>query len=470
VRRLWVFAAVLTLTLGAPAGATSHTPPTRTYVGRVGPIRIPGFEVRYDTNAVKPPHVDGYITGMRADVVDRLGRPIPVNRIMLHHVLFSDRGRRDGDRHDGACPKIPRERIYGTGEEHQVLRLPPGYGIPIHAGERWQAAWMLMNHRRLPEQAYLRYRITVDTSRDVTPVKAFWLSVTGCGSPVYTVPGGAGPGAVDSRSSTWTVPANGLLVAGGAHLHGGATTLRLVQQRCDNRVIAESRALYGAPDDLVYRIRPVLHEPGPINTSWFTTAQGIPLAKGERISVVGDYDAVNPHTRVMAIDHVYMTLRGKRPAGCEPLPADLLNLHAMVPGRSQPPFVPIPLTGLDAAGLAQTIDRPPGPLTTVSGPVTVPVLGRAFRTPNLSIATGATVTWAFADPVRHNVTVASGPDGQAFGSPSLRDGGTYAHRFTVPGSYRLYCTLHPVQMQQAIDVRPPDLAASTAPPSDAVDW
>jgi plastocyanin len=460
----------LALACPAVAAASEHT-----YTGRIGPIALPGFEVGYDTAHVKGPAVDGFITGMTADVVDRRGERIPVDRVMLHHVLFSDRGTRDGERHDGACPSIPRERIYGTGEEHQRLRLPPGYGIPIHARDRWQAAWMLMNHRARRRLAYVEYRIRVETSKRLVPVKGFWLGVTGCRTPVYTVPGGGSPGSLDTRSSTWTVPTNGRLVAGGAHLHGGAKRLRLLEPRCGNRAVADSAALYGLPDDLVYRVLPVLHEPGPISTSWFTTESGIPLEKGERIVVSGEYDAEFAHTRVMAIGHVYMALGGPPPRACAPLPGDLASDNGPVPGRTEPPYIHIPLTALGPGGSAQTIDRPPGPETRLEGSGEVSVRRLAFNRPNLSIPLGASVTWNFDDPVRHNVTTADGPVG--FGSLSLRGGDRYAHHFTRPGTYRLYCTLHPVAMQQAIDVRPHGIGAAASLPSasrrrhaDELDW
>src|SRR2546430_15384930 len=103
---------------------------------------------------------------------------------MLPQVLFKALGARDGDRHDGACPDIPRERFYGTGEEHQALALPDGYGVPIRRTDRWQISWMLMNHRQQRDTGYIYYRVTVDTERRPTPVKAFWPDVAGGRGPV----------------------------------------------------------------------------------------------------------------------------------------------------------------------------------------------------------------------------------------------------------------------------------------------
>src|SRR5436305_7494094 len=111
-------ALVALLALSVPACADAGV---RTYKMRFGPISVGGYQVRKDSWYVKNPPVDGYITGMRAHVVDRRGRDIPVARVMLHHVLFEHRGAHRGDRHDGTCPDLPRERFFGAGEEHQVL-------------------------------------------------------------------------------------------------------------------------------------------------------------------------------------------------------------------------------------------------------------------------------------------------------------------------------------------------------------
>src|SRR4051794_5852061 len=52
----------------------------------------------------------------------------------------------------------------------------------------------------------------------------------------------------------------------------------------------------------------------------------------------------------------------------------------------------------------------------------------------------------------HRVTIADGPRG--FASDYAVKGEEYAKRLTVPGDYRLFCSLHPVDMAQVIRVRP----------------
>ena len=36
----------------------------------------------------------------------------------------------------------------------------------------------------------------------------------------------------------------------------------------------------------------------------------------------------------------------------------------------------------------------------------------------------------------------------------MHKGQSYRHRFTVPGTYQAFCSLHPVDMSLVIDVRP----------------
>jgi plastocyanin len=460
VALLALLGTVALLTAAAPASAKEHT-----YTLRFGPLKLNGYQVRQNTDYVKTPGVNGYITKMVATVVDKKGRPIPIQRVMLHHVLFVNRGRNDhGDRHDGSCPKLPRERFYGTGEEHQTLDLPPGYGVPLRKKDRWTAAWMLMNHRKQRDVGYIQYKVTVETAKKLTPVKAYWLDVTNCGGGVYyNVPGGGAPGTTNHKTLTWRPPFNGRLVAGGAHLHGGAESMKLFQERCGGRQLLESRPLYGMEDDPVYKVLPVLHEPGPINTSWFQTAKGIPVRKGEKIRVSGDYDDERLHVKVMAVMHVYMARDRHVAKKCVDLPSDFTNENIPVPGRDKAPTVEVPLTGIGPDGKATTIDRPPGPIKRFNGSAKVTVSDFSYSLKNLSIPLGSSITWRFPDTISHDVTLANGPFG--FASGFNRNGRSYTQKFTQPGKYRLFCSLHPVVMHEVVDVREGASGArSSAPP------
>ena len=59
---------------------------------------------------------------------------------MLHHIVYKTRERRDA-----VCGDT--QSFYGTGEENETLRFPPGYGYRVRRRDRWLTGWMLMNHR-----------------------------------------------------------------------------------------------------------------------------------------------------------------------------------------------------------------------------------------------------------------------------------------------------------------------------------
>ncbi len=448
MRRLSSFTVTL-LVVASLGAATSAEAAIERVVVRQGPLTVNPYEVRLTsraTRSVKAPGLDGYLVRMHARVVDAAGRPIPVRRVMLHHIVYKTKGRRDP-----VCGGS--ESFYGTGEENQSLTLPPGYGYRIRRRDRWITGWMLMNHRSVTDRAYIEYTAWVETSRQLRAVTPYWVRATGCKGardPIFNVPGGAGQGALFRESAPWHVPDSGVLVAGGSHLHGGAHRLELTQPGCRGRRLMVSRALYGMPDHPYYEVRPVLHEPGPIATTWVTSASGIPVRRGERLRVSAVYDGERPHTRVMGIWHVYLARGHAPPRRCAPLPRDIVSALPDVQGRRRPPVAAVPLTALDRSGKAIAIDRPPGPAVAGGRRTRVVVGDRSYSIRNLLIPAGATVSWRFMGVGRHDVTLASGPLG--FASRWSLRGESYTRRFDVPGPYRIYCSLHPVEMTQAIDV------------------
>ena len=137
--------------LPTPARAT-----VRQVTLRWGPVALGAYQVRRDTSFPRTPLANGFITAMSARLVDANGNAAPVQRMMLHHVLFSNEGGPErSDRVDGACPDVPRQRFFGRGEEGRALDLPAGYGYPIASGDRWRMNWMLMNHTYKTESCLL---------------------------------------------------------------------------------------------------------------------------------------------------------------------------------------------------------------------------------------------------------------------------------------------------------------------------
>ena len=431
----------------AAASASEHT-----YELRYGPVKLGGYETRFPSPRVETPG-SGYIVRMRARIVDRKGKRIPLGHVMLHHVVFINDGTRRRPPRTNPCPGRAGEPFFGTGEENQRMLLPRGYGYRVRARDRWRMVMMVMSHHLEPTRVWLEYRVTLETSRKLTPVVPLWLRASGCDpTSSYAVPGGGAPGSTDVRSTDWTMPISGRIVAAGAHLHGSAKSLVVSQPRCGDRTLIDHRPRYGLPDDPVYRVRPKLHEPGPIATGYMLSKRGIPVRQGEPLRVSGRYDAELAHPAVMAITHLYVAPDEHASATCDRLPSDRRMIWWRRGGRASVPPAQIPLTGLDARGRPIEIPQAAGPSVIAADSATVDLRNSLFGPPNLSIALGATVTWRALDHRRHVVFLANGP--RAVDGPLMRQGSAFSQRFDVPGTYNLFCYLHPVTMHQTIVVRP----------------
>ena len=308
-----------------------------------------------------------------------------------------------------------------------------------------------MSHRLAARNVYVEYRVTVATGSR-RPVRPFWIRASGCtGPPSYRIPGGGPPGSTHDQVEHWRVPYDARIVAAGGHLHGGALDLRMTQPRCGNRQLFHQRPAYGAPDHLVYRVRPVLHEIGPIATSWFSSRTGISIRGGEVLDLHGLYDAERPHPGVMAISHVYLARDGRRRAGCPRLPSDVRQADPAASTRSQPPWVLVPLSTLDARGQPATLAEPPGVTTDLSGGGTVDVLDSRYAPSKFTTRPGDTIRWRWRGRLPHNIRLANGP--RSVGTRT-QVRGTIEHRLSVPGRYQLFCSRHPMRMHAQVVVQP----------------
>jgi hypothetical protein len=453
VKRLLLAIPLACLAFGAaPASAA-----TKTKSFTLGPVTVGPYQVKTGYLLAPKPPGNGYVTRMDVDVVDGPGpnaRQVPISRLMLHHIVFVNLSRRDGTcgrftdfTNSGALPAA--ERWYGAGEERSRLVLPPGYGYQFASRQLWGLTYMFMNHRNRVDRAYIRYNITWETTPQ-TPVKPYWLDVKNCrADPVYDVPGGRRRGATHRRSTTWTVPQAGRLVAGGGHVHGGAKNLVLRRKDCTDNRVYTSRPLWGNRDHPFYNVKPVLHEPGPINMSGFVTQRGIPLARGEKVVLDSRYDNRYVHTRVMGIMVVYMAHDSTVRSRCGGRPGDLVSYRSPAPGRVRPPPFKVPIVGI-RNGVARNIAKPPGRRVRLRRRRTITVGDRFFRFANVSVRRGARLRWRFTGDELHNVTVANGPRG--FSSRNYLSGNIFRKRLTKTGTYRLFCALHPVSMTGTVKV------------------
>ena len=397
---------------------------------------------------------------METDIVEADGTPVPISRLMLHHIVFVNTSKPDrtcGDilHWDTASRVRSGERFYAAGEERAKLALPPGYGYRS-TNNPWGLLYMVMNHRATVDSAFVQYKVTLDTDPTLKEVHPYWLDVANCNAdPQYTVPGTGGPGSVHLKSSDIVMPESGRIVAGGGHVHGGAHRLAITEPDCGDRQIADSVPTWGNPDHPFYNVRPILHEPGPVNMSAFTTPTGIPVRNGERLRLNSIYDNSEPHMRVMGISVIYVAPDPTVTSPCGPVPGDVTTLASNQPGRPGPVSFRVPLTGLNAAGQAVEIKAPPGKLKKLKlkkkkKARTIKVEAFYFSKPNVQIRRGKRLRWIFNGGL-HNVTLANGPEG--FASPNLDSGRPYDIRFTRPGTYRFFCSLHPVSMTERVVVK-----------------
>ena len=480
-RRLIPLAVVAAALLSAPAASAAE----QTFVGEVPTGTIGPYEVKQDLKFPVPaPPGGGYITKMETDIVDATtGDPVPISRLMLHHIVFASVGRPDStcngqgftgfDSRPDPYAGVPVQRFYAAGEERAKLSLPAGYGYEVGASPFWGMTYMVMNHRNVPDNAVIKYTVTYEddpVGQNLTAVTPWWLDVMDCrADPIYNVPGekkkskkskgkkGKGKKSAAAPTHTfskdYTVPTAGRIVAGAGHVHGGAFRLTVTQPDCGNRQVAESNPTWGLADHPFYTVRPVLHEPGPINMSAFHTDDGIPVGAGSKLRLNSLYDNSRPHTRVMGIFLVYLAPPnpGPPPQSCDPLPGDVQSFSTNQPGRTGPIPYTIPLTGLNAQGEAVTIKKPPGKLKKAKSGDVIEVKDRFFGRPNVELTKGAKLSYMFSGTELHNLTLANGPLG--IGSDNLNGNRVFSQKFTRTGTYNFFCGLHPVQMSQRVVVK-----------------
>jgi plastocyanin len=345
---------------------------------------------------------------------------------MLHHVVFAKVGAPDTtcsriSDYDGQASPVQAQRFYAEGEEHFSLSLPDGYGYPNRGSDSWGLAYMLMNHHARASTVLIRYTVAYAVGEARTAVQPIWLDVRNCrADPVFNVPGTGGPGSTYAQHADWVAPQSGVLVAGGAHLHGGGLSIDVSDTSCGS--LFRSYPVWGGIEP-----RPVMHEPGPVAMTGFADAAGRPVRAGDTLRITATYDNARPHVRVMGIAILYFAPRPV--SGCR-------AYDSAAPEPSTPELVQIAL-----------LKRPTGRVRNVKSTW---VGDYVFGAQRVSIRRGTRFTWRFVGGTAHDVTLASGPVG--FSSPSLTRG-SYSFRFTRPGIYRLFCSLHPSRMTQIVTVR-----------------
>jgi plastocyanin len=92
-----------------------------------------------------------------------------------------------------------------------------------------------------------------------------------------------------------------------------------------------------------------------------------------------------------------------------------------------------------AAPSVQPAASRPAPAPAARRNASVRLKGNAFIPNRTEITAGSTVTWKNLDQMVHTV----GAVDKSFTSPIIGTDGSYSHTFTRPGTYPVYCTVHP---------------------------
>src|SRR3954453_15601554 len=148
--RLFLGALLAFAVLAAPAAAN------QTITMKAGPFKLSSFATLRPKGIVRSASLNGYLLRMHARVVDAHGRPVTVQKVMLHHIVFINRGRFDGDRQQN-CGARFGEPFYGPGEENETLRFPAGYGYRLRNHDKWLMQTMLMNHSFHSQRVWVQY-------------------------------------------------------------------------------------------------------------------------------------------------------------------------------------------------------------------------------------------------------------------------------------------------------------------------
>src|SRR5689334_17849848 len=104
-----------------------------------GPVHIdPGQNIIQFSGAQVPkPAMDGWIVGIKPNLLLPDNTVPPVDIIHLHHAVWLNLSRSDATR-----PNLP-ERFYAAGEEKTYLEMPSGYGYPVKASDDWLLNYMI---------------------------------------------------------------------------------------------------------------------------------------------------------------------------------------------------------------------------------------------------------------------------------------------------------------------------------------
>lgn len=306
---------------GEPPILEPELPPgTETLKYKVGPIDIrPGQNsIDFTGTDIPKPEVDGFIVGIRPDLVYNDGTVPRVDVIHLHHGVWLNTSADDVTR-----PRLP-ERFFAAGEEKTHMYLPDGYGYPYEATDEWVINYMLHNLLAEPDEVSITYEIdfipaTAPEAASIKPARPAWMDVqNGETYPVFDVIKGEGTDGrftypddvavpypdnprtpeVDAPKNTWTVDRDSVLIGTGGHLHPGGlhTDLYVTRAGAGATVTPEAAEMVEGDTANLFTSKAYYYEPAGA-VSWDVAMTVTPndyrvaLKAGDVLSMNTTYDS-----------------------------------------------------------------------------------------------------------------------------------------------------------------------------------
>jgi plastocyanin len=305
-----------------------------------GPIDIqPGQNtIEFSGAKVPKPDVDGYIVGIRPNLVRPDGSIPGVDVVHLHHGVWLNASAKDVTR-----PGLP-ERLFAAGEEKTYVEMPAGYGYAYKASDKWIINYMLHDLLPTPDQVLITYDIDFvpadsAAAAKIERVRPIWMDVqNGKAYPVFdaikgsgtdgkfTYPKDAGDPYDGAQTNTWTVDRDGVLVGTGGHLHPGGLYDDLYLTRAGASGPPGTDAASSVEGDTAHLFRSVAtyYEPAGA-VSWDVAMTVTPsdwrvaVKKGDTLSTQTTYDVRNASWyESMGIMNAWMADAGGASAGADP--------------------------------------------------------------------------------------------------------------------------------------------------------
>jgi len=317
---------------------------------KYGPIKIqPGQNniTISDLNVPKP-DVDGFIVGIHPNLYRDDGSVPPVDVIHLHHGVWlkvdlnalgaGGNRRRGGGSTTTTAPDetttttaapaagnndsiVTRygQIFFASGEEKTQMILPPGYGYPYKASDKWVINYMLHNLLSTPDSVSIVYDLdfipsSAPESKTVKVARPIWNDVeAGKIYPVFDALKGSGkdglftypddqPDAYKGRSEAnkWVVDKDMVLLGTAGHLHPGGLYTDMYVTRPGAGAGATDAAKGSIAGDKahLFRSEAVYYEPAGA-VSWDVSMTATPadwrvsLKKGDTISINATYGTKN---------------------------------------------------------------------------------------------------------------------------------------------------------------------------------